>query len=220
MKIVEDEHYTFCEYKQNVDKKRLECPLEKVGFQPLISSLLERILINTGIQVIAVSDNRKNGTQNHDPSGYMGDRGAPDLLFARNFTYYNKNKSQSSNVCDVEQIAVVEIKVPYKQYNIEQIKSHLTKVKKVIFTNLVKWVFFEDNENPTKTIDLQIGRIYKSTWSRNPAEHPIIWKSSIETPDDFLLNELGLPLNNIEAEPVEWEELLTFIKEFVFEKQL
>lgn len=206
---IEDNHFSFEEYKEQVEKIRLVNRIEH-GYYPLIIAVLNKVLTNTEIQVVDVSTTPHARTTIHHKEDYSGCEGPPDLLLAKNYEYENRNGKP-------QYLALVEIKRPFIiwENDIDQLKSHLSVNNKVIFTNIVQWCFFKGNGDikPEKIIDLQNEVIYST---RSESLEQIQWKAESAKTPDFLLKEMDFP-DIHEIEPNVWKELHEYLKKFILE---
>jgi|GEM_PF-3270740 len=162
MDIIESENYSFDVYKKSIEQTDRFNPREQ-DYQVCIADFLKGIFKNSNIDVIDVS--KDCNTVIHTCESYTGIGGPPDLLLARNYQYKNKN----NNGPNAENIAVIEIKVPLNipqgkliDKHSEQLKSHLSKTPKVIFTDCTTWCFFI-NENVDSKGNLKPVQSFKLT---------------------------------------------------------
>lgn len=157
MKTIQNCDYLFYEYKTAIEETSILNPQER-NYQECIAAFFKKLLLPFDIQVIDVSKNRN--TACHNRNDYTGDKGTPDLLLARNYRYYNVEPESPR----AEYIAAIEVKCPNIKWNTahnkEQLKSHLSKIRNVIFTDCYNWHFFSDTDSlnshfePLKSIQL------------------------------------------------------------------
>ncbi|MGD7023056.1 hypothetical protein ACQCVK_10700 [Rossellomorea vietnamensis] len=206
MNIIEEENYSFNKYVEFIEIIGNNNPHES-NYQALICDFLNKILINTEIQVIDTSANRPD-TKQHDRKKYTGPKGTPDLIIARGYQYKNIMNEETNT----EYIAAIEIKRPKEQMNEaelikknkEQLESHLSKNKKVIITDCIKWSFFRSDK---------VGLIpVKSFVLKDNANE---WKVEKKEVDEFVQGLLNLQEDYLESECKEWNDLQVFIREWL-----
>lgn len=163
---VEDNNFSYLVYKKLVDYYIKVDPRELNFQNRIIVSMLEKLLINTDIDVVDTSTlfyRGKKNPKNLDNSQFQAPGFAPpDILLARNWNMDNINNK-------VEYLCAIEIKSPisrekicginfeeYHQHVKRQMKGHLSVHTKVILTDCYRWQFFEGREGFVNTppIDL------------------------------------------------------------------
>lgn len=140
------------------------------------------------------------------------------MLLARDYQY--KNKDKDSKEPSVEHIAVVEIKAPEGQIDElklikkhkKQLASHLSKNKKVIFTDCVTWCFFENEVVDKKEAFMPV-KTFKLKDDSNE------WKIGRTKVDESVKELLSLKSDHLETEHKVWNELQSYIREFVCKDQ-
>lgn len=194
---------TITEYITWINKYINNHDTREINFQnDIVKRMLENIFPYHDI--ISV-DTKGCDSKRHDYYAYSGryedsnkqaKPTTPDLLVCKNWDWFNKDNA------NIEYIATVEVKSPYGSQAIykkdkkdypeswkEKIKRHLSahKIKKVIFTDTLKWDFFENDYEQVCTIELvsrvQKGRGYIYEW-RVDAETQ--FQKLLEKLDDFL----------------------------------
>lgn len=198
---VEYVDFSFLKYKTSVDRY-LQKDTRELNFQNrIIIPMLEKVLVNTDIEVVDTSILYYRGNKNSkkiDHSKFTGKKddgryaAPPDLLLVKNWNLDNVNNK-------VEYLAAIEIKSPasgehihgkkfekYYLHTQREMKAHLSVNTKVILTDCCRWQFF----------DQDTGFKY--------------------SPPIDLINENGRWKNSPESEtPEEWYQLLKKILEFL-----
>ena len=141
-------------------------PLEDQFQNLLVYPFLERIVSGKDdIKVIDCHNFRQFNTNAHTRCDYsVLVKAVPDLLIARNFVYHNrdnnKNDKENTKCKSMEIIAAVEVKAPnsncmtkkkekaggdneYKNSLYLELFPSLYKNKKIIFTNICQWDFYD-----------------------------------------------------------------------------
>lgn len=174
----------FVQYKNWINKYINNHDTREINFQnDVVKRLLENMFHDYDIVSV---DTKGSGSKNHDYYTYSGEYTdecgrkkptTPDLLICKNWDWYNINND------NIKYIATIEVKSPcgseaiYKkdfyEYNDSwknKIDRHLSakKIKKVIFTDTLKWEFYEYGKNEPEIIMLvnrvPYGRGYSYTW--------------------------------------------------------
>ena len=221
MDIINSEYYSFEQFKSEIEETYIIDGYE-IDYQlSIIKPLLKKIFINTDIQVADTAQSRDSlkkkrqannnehriGTAIHDIEPFTGYKGSPDLVIGRNLVYLNRKSA-----CNCEYLVSVEIKQPNISWekHIDQIKSHLSKIPYVIFTDCISWCFFT-----------------KSNIINGVLQKPKIiclkdangnWLVGEKKTDEYLKNEFCIEF--IEAPPEKWDELLSYIKKFCMRGKL
>lgn len=218
--IVYDNNFSYIEYKKIINKY-LKNDSRELNFQNrAIVFMLEKLLINTDIEVIDTSTLYYRGKRNSktlDNSQFTGKisngkySAPPDLLLVRNWNIDNVNNT-------VEYLAAVEIKSPnskneqihgkdfkkYYQHMKDQMSAHLSVNTKVILTDCYRWQFFNNKDGfvDTPSIDL--------------VDEKEQWKYCVNELDEFVTGLLEPENNMVIVAPKEWnqlqKELLSFLE--------
>lgn len=217
MNITENEDYYFVKYVANINTTEKDNPFEK-NYQEVIKNVMNEILINTEIKAIDSSKNKT--TEVHNAEKYVGVSGPPDLLLVpEKYQYKNKDNEEKNP----QPIVAIEVKTPKGRMNIsefvaklkndqvQQLKSHLSKNKKVIVTDCIKWCFFENNN-----VDKKDG--FKLVESFNLKDGFGEWKVEKTKTDEFVQELLDLEESYLGTECKEWNDLQDFIREWVFKE--
>ncbi|NLM18894.1 MAG: hypothetical protein GX217_02585 [Clostridiaceae bacterium] len=199
MEIVKDNVYSFEQYREVVDKY-VQIDAREINFQNrVILRLLDKIFINDqDISIVDVSTQYKNKESKlHTRKFYAWDH-TPDLLIVKNWTYKNGDKEEEGY------LAIVEIKSPILDpidknsiHTNQEIADYRAHCKKVILTDCYEWQFFEEGRL-LRTFVLHD----KTDWVMKSVKNP-----------DYVAKELGFPTVREGSE--EWDDLLTYLKEFV-----
>jgi len=198
----------YFDYVNGMEKCTRTSPFES-SYQELVGRFIEDELINTKIDVVVSKDFPRKCTKNHCTSGYkQPGTASPDLILAKNFSYYNLD---DKNLSKVEYYALVEMKIPntikiekgsisLTLHDENQLKTYLhhPSIDKLIFTDGYTWVFYckEFNYGPQKIIKLKNGKNGKFS------------KGNLNFVDSNLF------------EPNEWKELQSYIRNFLENTQL
>lgn len=194
-----DMNVNFEEYRSWIQKYIKNNDTREINFQnDVVKRLLEKLYPD--YDVICV-DTKGCDSKRHDYYAYSGsykdDKGkkkpaTPDLLICQNWDWYNKDNN------NITYIATVEVKSPYgseaiykkefKDYfphSRTQIEQHLAakKINKVIYTDTLKWEFYEKTLDSHKDIML-VDRIRKGRG------YTFMWKKDAEKEFQNLLEEL------------------------------
>ncbi|GAA0469019.1 hypothetical protein [Alkalibacillus silvisoli] len=216
MKNIEDEIYSFEEFVKSIDKTKKINPFEK-NYQVVITDVLEKLLVNTDIQVADVSANKN--TEIHNGDNYIGESGPPDLLLVPQEYRHNNKHDEERNP---KPIAAIEVKNPEERKNvsefvaklkndpIQQLASHLTKNKKVIVTDCIKWCFFENN-NSDKRVDFMLVESF------NLKDDFGEWKVPTKKENEFVQEPLEIEKDYVGTECKEWNELQNYIRKWVLQ---
>ena len=200
MKIIEDNMYSFEQYRELVDKY-VEIDVREINFQNrVILSLLEKVLINDrDISIVDVSTQFKNKESEAHTRKFYAWNHTPDLLIVNNWNYENKDKEGE------DYLVIVEIKSPILDpvnrksiHTDQEIVDYRTHCKKVILTDCYRWFFFDGDQEVTE-IELRDSYGWKYVEIENP---------------NFLISELGFPKRRKVLK--EWDELLKQLNHFIF----
>lgn len=202
--IIESNHFSY-NYYQKLCNKYNERDSRELNYQNrIIIVFLEKLFINTVIDVVDVSSLYYRGpksSKKHDNFQYSKrGKAPPDLLITKNWNLHNKENK-------VDYIAAIEIKSPMSNESIynksllkyqghvkNQLESHLSANSKVILTDCYRWQFFSRAEASSEPITIDL------------VDENGIWLSEKVEPSEFLKNEFMLE-NPIESEPEEWIKL-------------
>lgn len=156
--IVYNNNFSYIEYKKIIDKY-LDKDSRELNFQNrVIIPMLEKLLINTDIEVVDTSTLYYRGKMNSktiNNSKFTGKQSngkysaPPDLLLVKNWNINNVNNT-------VNYIAAIEIKYPnsphehihgknfeeYNQHVKDEMNAHLSVNNIVILTDCYRWQFF------------------------------------------------------------------------------
>lgn len=140
-------------YQTRLIQQFLEDTFEKY----IVKCAEEKVVFPTDkLQIIDTSWTRE--TENHTKKYYTyptekGKVGtSPDIILAKNYTYYNRDKNSSKPVV----YACIEVKIPVKTdipggteyiHSCEQIARYLQNVRTAVLTNCYKWYFYEADKN-------------------------------------------------------------------------
>lgn len=138
-------------YQTRLIQQFLEDAFEKY----IVKCVEKKVFFSTDkLQIIDTSWTRE--TRNHTKKYYTypveeGKVGtSPDVILAKNYTYYNKNGSKPVVY------ACVEVKIPDEKgipdggeyiHSCEQIARYLQNVQTAVLTNCYKWYFYEANKD-------------------------------------------------------------------------
>lgn len=189
---------TIEEYKTWIDKYINNHDTREINFQnDIVKRMLEMLFLSHDIICV---DTKGCDSKKHDYYAYSGKfenkATTPDLLVCKNWDWFNKDNT------NIEYIATIEVKSPYGSQAIykkdkkdypeswkEKITRHLSadKIKKVIFTDTLKWDFFENDYEKVHTIELvsrvQKGRGYIYEWRVDAGTQ---FQKLLEKLEDFL----------------------------------
>ncbi len=201
-----DNGFSYTVYKETVNKYLKTDPRELNFQNRVILCMLEKLLINTDIEIVDTSTLYDRGKRNSKTlnttqfkkTGYA----PPDLLLARNWNIDNVNNK-------VDYLAAIEIKSPnskeaicgkqfekYTEHVKKETRAHLSANQKVILTDCYRWQFFEKKEGFVDTTPIDLVDKNKQ------------WKEDI-----IISNNIDNSL--LEAEPKEWKQLQNRILSFL-----
>lgn len=208
--IIYDNNFSYKDYNKIINKY-LEKDSRELNFQNrAIVCMLEKLLINTDIEVVDTSVlyyRGKKNSKNLINSQFTGKRSngkysaPPDLLLVRNWNIDNKNNK-------VEYLAAIEIKSPnskeqihgkdfenYDQHVKDEMSAHLSVNAKVVLTDCYRWQFFNNKDGfvDMPSIDLV-----------NENEQ---WKYCVKELDEFIMELLEPEDNTVIDAPEEWNQL-------------
>lgn len=216
--IVCDNRFSYMEYMKITDNYLKKDPRELNFQNRLIVCMLEKLLIDTDIEVVDTSTlyfRGKKNSKNLDNSQFTGRNSngkhyaPPDLLLARNWNHDNKHNK-------VDYIAAIEIKSPIGNEHIygkkfekypsrveKEIRAHLSVHTKVILTDCYRWQFFNNKDGfvDTPPIDL--------------VDESKQWKFCVEKLDEFISDKFDIKDNTKMGDPEEWEQLQNEILSFI-----
>lgn len=216
--IVYDNNFSYTDYKRIINKY-IEKDSRELNFQNrAIICMLEKLLINTDIEVIDTSSlyyRGKKNSQTIDNSQFTGKKSndkyysPPDLLLVRYWNIDNVNNT-------VEYLAAIEIKSPtsnekihgkkfekYHQDVKNQMIAHLSANHKVILTDCYRWQFFNNKDGFVYTPPIDL------------VDENEQWKYCINEFDEFVSGLLELDDNRIVYPPKEWNQLQTELLSFL-----
>ena len=173
-------------------------------------------MISESLKIVDCSKFKKGGTEVHNSDKYAGEKGQPDMLIATTFRYSNISDDEN------EILVALEVKTPTHEMHQElsgemtfdkvltendrcklQLISHLSKTNKVIVTNCIIWAFYNvdtDVRIPVRVIEL------KDISGK--------WKIGKQKIDMYIKELFCRESEYIEAEPKDWLDLESYIKEF------
>lgn len=208
--IVYDNNFSYKDYTK-ITNKYIEKDSRELNFQNrLIVCMLEKLLINTDIEVVDSSllyYRGKRNSKNLDNSQFTGkkDNGKyyapPDLLLVRNWNIDNKNNK-------VEYLAAIEIKSPnskekihgkefdeYNQHVKDEMRAHLSVNAKVILTDCFRWQFFNNKDGFVDVTPIDL------------VDENGQWIYCIKAPDEFSTGLIDPEDNKVIDDTEEWNQL-------------
>lgn len=171
------ERYTFNNYIEDIEFYKRTSPFES-SYQRVIENVLKDVLVDTGIELIVSDKFRRCNTKKHCVTQYKDEKTAsPDLMLAKNFSYYNKKKQDKK----VKFYAYVEIKIPgnikindkselvYNQHDKKQLQRYLLHDSghKIIFTDGYSWIFYHNDLQTNEKFLLYKNKLWDSNeWDK------------------------------------------------------
>lgn len=161
-------------YKSIVEKYLVNDNRELNYQNRIVIPFLKRILPED-LDIVDTSTLYKNWENRewHDRSKYA-DNYTPDILIAKEWTIYNRNKD------NIEYLSLLEIKTPTannRKHAEKEKNEYLSKVPTVILTDCLTWEFFPKNKFKYEVINFEEGKTNKSVCQRDNANKKIAWKA-------------------------------------------
>lgn len=162
-------------FKEEIELALIQNSCVEIELYSIIASILRQSENKCKLSVRDVSSRRKTDISKR----YCGDKGFPDLIVLA--------REKDSNA---EIYGCIEAKMPTVQLiKDEQLNAHIKKFSKVIYTNGIRWIYFEEKDI---CFDITLGVMQGNK---------IFWKSHDNW--DNLLNEI---------DNIEWYEIDNIFK--------
>ena len=165
----------FEEYKQEIELSCLQNRGVEIELYSIIACVIRESYQGNKISVRDVSRRRSSSSYTF-VNNYKSDSGFPD------FVVLERKLESNVNV-----LGCIEAKMPSVNLNLEdeQIQEHIRCFKKVIYTNGIRWIYSENNQ---EKFDISLGKITNIETLEIKWEQEKLWNDLIKEIDSIKWN--------------------------------